>query len=73
MKRFIDKMEEIALEEIQNAKSAIPLVQKNSRLGWEPSMEYLGDEAHILWKIRQVEYMLENELKILKDGIKHNL
>ena len=73
MKQFIDKMEEIALEEIQNAKSAIPLVQKNSRLGWEPSMEYLGDEAHILWKIRQVEYMLENELKILKDGIKHNL
>lgn len=73
MGRFINTMESIAIEEIENAKSAIPLVQKNSRLGWEPSMEYLGDEAHILWKIRQVEYMLENELKILKDGIKHNL
>lgn len=73
MERFINAMEGIAIEEIQNAKSAIPLVRKNSRLGWEPSMEYLGDEAHIFWKIRQVEYMLENELKILKDGIKHNL
>ncbi|MBQ4517152.1 MAG: hypothetical protein II997_01035 [Clostridia bacterium] len=73
MERFINTMESIAIEEIENAKSAIPLVQKNSRLGWEPSMEYLGDETHILWKIRQVEYMLENELKILKEGIKHNL
>ena len=67
------KFDQRIVEEIENAKSAIPLVQKNSRLGWEPSMEYLGDETHILWKIRQVEYMLENELKILKEGIKHNL
>ena len=73
MQQFINDMERVANEEIQNAQSAIILVQKNSRLGWEPSMEYLGDEEHILWKIRQVEYMIENELKILKDGIKHNL
>lgn len=73
MKTQIDKMEKTAKDEIENARAAIPLVQKNSRLGWEPSMEYLGDEDHILWKIRQVEYMLENELSILKEGIKHNL
>ena len=66
-------MERVALDEIENAESVIPFVQKNSRLGWEPSMEYLGDEEHIRWKIRQVNYMLEAELKILKDGIKNNL
>jgi len=73
IKKHIDNMEEIALAEIENAKSAIPLTDANSRLGWEPSMEYLGDSEHIRWKIKQVEYMLQAELKILKDGIKNNL
>ena len=73
MKKYIDEMEKIALDEIENAKLTIPLVKKNSRLGWEPSMDYLGDEEHILWKIRQVEYMLSSELSILKEGIKNNL
>ncbi|MBR6728533.1 MAG: hypothetical protein IKL80_00090 [Clostridia bacterium] len=73
MKQHIDEMEQIALQEIENAKAAIPLVRMNSRLGWEPSMEYLCDEAHINWKIRQVEYMLEAELRILKEGIWNNI
>lgn len=73
MKKQIDIMEQIAFAEIENAKSAIPLVQANSRLGWEPTMEYLGDEEHIRWKIRQVEYMLKAELATFKEGIKHNL
>ncbi len=71
--KYIKELEKIALLEIDNAKSAIPLVQKNSRLGWEPSMEYLGDEEHIKWKIRQMEYLLNFEINALKEGIKHNL
>lgn len=69
----IEKLEEIAHKEIANAKEAIPLVKANSRLGWEPSMEYLGDEEHIRWKIRQVEYVLELELGKLKKGLQLNL
>ena len=69
----IERLEEIAREEIENAKSAIPYVRKNSRLGWEPSMEYLGDEEHILWKISQVESMIEHELGGWKKGIGYNL
>lgn len=69
----INLLEKIALEEIENAKSAIPYVRNNSRLGWEPSMEYLGDEEHILWKIRQVESMIEHELGGWKKGIGYNL
>lgn len=69
----INLMEKIAKEEIENAKSAIPYVRKNSRLGWEPSMEYLGDEEHILWKIKQVENMIEHEIGGWKKGIGHNI
>ena len=55
---LLDKLEALANAEIANAESAIPLVEADSRLGWEPSMEYVTDAWHINWKIRQVKYML---------------
>ena len=58
----IEKMELLLQEEIQNSQQAIPYVQLDSRLGWEPSMDYLGDEWHIRWKIRHAEYVLNTEL-----------
>ena len=33
-------------------------VALDSRLGWEPSMEYVGDHWHLDWKIRQVKSAL---------------
>ncbi|MBR1969284.1 MAG: hypothetical protein IKA17_02900 [Clostridia bacterium] len=71
--KYIELMEEIAKAEIKNAESAIPLVQHNSRLGWEPSMEYLGDEEHIRWKIKQVQGMIDHQLGGWKKGIEFNL
>ncbi len=71
--KYIELMEEIAKEEIKNAESAIPLVQHNSRLGWEPSMEYLGDEEQIRWKISQVQGMIDHELGGWKKGIAFNM
>ena len=68
----IEEMTAIAKEEIQNAEATIPLVQYDSRLGWEPSMEYLGDEAHIRWKIKQVNYVLENELPTFSEVIRRH-
>ena len=56
-------METLLLEERKNAEETIPLVQLDSRLGWEPSMEYMTDEEHLLWKIRQVNYVLDYEIK----------
>lgn len=50
-KAISEKMETIALDEIENAKSALPLVDRDSRLGFEPSMEYMCDRAHLEWKI----------------------
>ncbi len=47
--------------EIENAKSAIPLVQMDSRLGYEPSMDYMCSEAHIRWKLKHADYVLKRE------------
>ena len=44
-----------AEKEYANAKSALPLVEADSRLGWEPSMEYVCDEWHLDWKLKQLE------------------
>ena len=63
------QMEELLYAEIENAKKTIPLVEADSRLGWEPSMLYLGDKEHIEWKIRQVNYVLDKELVYLKKCI----
>lgn len=56
------QMVAIGEAEIKNAQETIPLVQKDSCLGWEPSMEYIGSEYHLNWKIRQVRQVLDNEI-----------
>ena len=60
--QIIRQMEALAEAELENARRTIPLVQLDSRLGYEPSMEYIGDEAHILWKIETTKKALEEEL-----------
>ena len=54
----LDEIETLARREIENARAAIPDVERDSRIGWEPSMEYVADRWHIEWKIRQVESAL---------------
>ena len=51
-------MEEILLSEKKNVLDTIPLVKLDSRLGWEPSMEYVCDKWHLEWKIRQLKSAL---------------
>lgn len=63
MKKLFDEMEALLCEERENARLTIPLVRKDSRLGWEPSMEYMTDEEHLLWKIKQIDYVIDVELK----------
>jgi hypothetical protein len=59
---ILDEMVVIAEQEIANAKAAIPVVESDSRLGWEPTMEYLADREHIEWKIRQVRHVLAHQI-----------
>ena len=60
--RWTEDMLALAKAELANAENTIPLVEADSRLGWEPSMEYIGDARHIRWKIRQLTQVIENEL-----------
>lgn len=69
---LVDRMIEIGKEEIENAKDTIPLVEADSRLGWEPSMEYMTDVYHLEWKISQVRYVIEEVLPAYKGGLKFN-
>ena len=63
---LIEKMQRIATDEIQNAADILWAVEADSSLGWEPSMEYLGDAEHIRWKINQVRQMRDIRLEELK-------
>lgn len=58
MLSILDQIEALALEEIANVKDTFDAVRTDSRLGWEPSMEYVCDEWHLEWKLRQMESML---------------
>ena len=63
LKKVIKNMEALIKEERDNVESTIPFVQKDSRLGWEPSMEYMTDEEHLRWKIRQLDFVTTFELQ----------
>lgn len=62
LRHWVQKMQILANNELQNAEETIPVVEADSRLGWEPSMEYIGDARHIRWKIKQLTMVLEIEL-----------
>ena len=43
-----------AKREYANAKATLPLVEQDSRLGWEPSMEYVGGVEQVQWKLNRM-------------------
>ena len=63
--RLLDEMRDICLRELENAKATIPLVEFDSRLGYEPSMEYMCDAAHLEWKISLLNDVIEKEIPSL--------
>ena len=65
---IIKEMRVIGEREIKNAEATIPLVEFDSRLGYEPSMEYMCDKAHIVWKIDLLRKVLDVELTELENS-----
>ena len=59
---LVREMLDICKAERANALDTIPLVEFDSRLGYEPSMEYMCDKAHIDWKLELLEEVMEKEL-----------
>ncbi len=68
--KIYDEMEALLLSEIKNAEETIPLVEADSRLGWEPSMLYMTDRWHLEWKIRQVRYVIDCDIAEYRRCIK---
>ncbi|NLF18414.1 MAG: hypothetical protein GX595_14350 [Lentisphaerae bacterium] len=66
----LDAMTALAQAEIANAREAIPLVEADSRLGWEPSMEYMTDREHLEWKIRQVYQVIDEAIPAYRRSLK---
>ena len=62
----LDALVALGEAEIVNAAGAIPLVEADSRLGWEPSMEYMTDRPHLEWKIAQVRRVIDEEIPALR-------
>lgn len=60
--RLFERMIEIGRMEIENAKDALPLLEYDSRLGWEPNMEYNGGVRNVTWKIAQTTQVIEGEI-----------
>ena len=59
---IIDKMLCLLKAERENAEKAIPLVEFDSALGFEPSIEYVCDAKRIQWKLQQID----EEMALLK-------
>lgn len=69
----LDELAAILRAEIENARAAIPLVEFDSRLGYEPSMDYMCHREALEWKIALQTEILDGEIAALRaDGTVKN-
>lgn len=66
--KMIEEVKGMLLSEKENALRALDAVKKDSRLGWEPSMDYIGGVEAIEWKLRHLEYVLDFEVGCFVNG-----
>jgi hypothetical protein len=69
---IMDELEAIVRTERINVETAIPLADTDSRLGWEPSMEYMTDKWHLEWKLRQLDNLLKHTMKAYRSTLEKN-
>ena len=62
IEKTLNAMEQIAEDEKKNALESIECLRKDSRLGFEPIDDYVGGEQAVLWKIKQVDYVVRAEI-----------
>lgn len=71
VKKYASKIKEVALKEINNARESLFYLDNDSFLGYEPSMGYSGGRERVEWKIKQVDFMINRELKDYFDSVKN--
>lgn len=60
--QMVDEMLEICRSEYANAEDTVQYVEFDSALGYEASMEYMCDPAHIEWKLNLLRDLIDREL-----------
>ena len=66
---YLNQIKELLYSERENVLDTIPLVEADSRLGWEPRMDYVCDRSHLEWKLRQLS-IAEAEIEAYEEMIK---
>ena len=60
--KILDELDQIIEAEYDNVERTIPLVEADSRLGWEPSMDYIGGIRQLRWKLNYLETLRRHTL-----------
>ena len=55
---ILDEMTAILEEEKKNVRETIPIVEADSSLGWEPTLEYACDREHLEWKLGKLDSVI---------------
>ncbi len=66
---ILDEMLQLIEAETRNVKETIPLTDADSRLGWEPSMDYVGSSWHLQWKLFQLKELKENTIPAYRETL----
>lgn len=66
VERLIGDADRILNAERENVLRALPIVKRDSRLGWDPRMEYVCDPARLEWKLKLLDYVQKVELEKLR-------
>jgi len=62
VEQLIAEGERVLASERANVERAIALVERDSRLGWDPRMEYVCDPARLRWKLQLLDYVQGTEM-----------
>lgn len=73
VEEWIEKAEELLRAESKNVEAAIPCVERDSRLGWEPRQEYRSNPQQLKWKLKQIQYVIDVELKAYRNSARITL
>lgn len=67
--QLLDEIEALQRKEKENVLDTIPLVEADSALGFEPSMLYITDRRHLEWKLRQIDFVVNTEMREMREGL----
>ncbi len=62
VKQYLAEADRILDAERENVLATIPIIEADSRLGWDPRMEYVCDRRRLDWKLKLLDYVQHTEL-----------